>query len=615
MRELPNGTTLQSGKYRIIQVLGQGGFGITYLAEQTMLERKVAIKEFFMKELCERDDSTSQVSMGTAGSKETVQRFRDKFLKEARNIAKFNHPNIVHIIDVFEENGTAYYVMDYAIGGSLATKIKAMGCMSEPMATRYILQVADALAYIHKSRMNHLDIKPANIMLDENDDAIIIDFGLSKQYNSVTGDQTSTTPIGISEGYAPMEQYMQSGIGEFSPETDIYALGATYFKLLTGITPPSALETYENGIPLDKLKEKHISAAAIDAISKAMEPRKRDRTKSIQDFIRELKTIPMPPTTHLQYQDMDEITILAVDRLETDESHFKKEAELKAEAERLAKIEEQKAKAEAARKTNENDVAAIRSAIEKSEADRRARIEAEKQKNSEAAPPTRRKNPIGKILAWTLIPVLLIVAGHYYWKYVMEQEHINYTPTKTNVETETRIPTGKKKNTNGHKYVDLGLPSGLLWATCNVGASNPRMSGYHLSWGETSTKDQYTADTHFYSSTDSQLARSHDAAASIWGGGWRTPTLQEWQELSAHCQWIWDGSGYTVTGANGKSIYLPAAGYYKDFSCHKEGIQGDYWTSTPYGAEQAYEFYFVGNTYRTQADKRFYGASVRAVLK
>ena len=136
MQHLQPNSILQGGKYKIEKILGQGGFGITYLAEQTMLGRQVAIKEFFMKELCERNESTNHVTSGTEGSREAVGRYREKFLKEARNIARLNHPNIIRIIDVFEENGTAYYVMEYAVNGSLADKVKRDGYLTEPVATR-----------------------------------------------------------------------------------------------------------------------------------------------------------------------------------------------------------------------------------------------------------------------------------------------------------------------------------------------------------------------------------------------------------------------------------------------------------------------------------------------
>ena len=115
--QLSSSTLLQGGKYRIEKVLGQGGFGITYLAVQVGLNRKVAIKEFFMKEYCNRDGETSQVSVGSVGSKELVARFRQKFLKEAQTIAALENPHIIRIYDIFEENGTANYVMEYLQDG------------------------------------------------------------------------------------------------------------------------------------------------------------------------------------------------------------------------------------------------------------------------------------------------------------------------------------------------------------------------------------------------------------------------------------------------------------------------------------------------------------------
>lgn len=289
--QLRQGMLLQGGRYKIERMLGQGGFGITYLALQSGLERKVAIKEFFMREHCERDERTSHVTLGTKGSRDTVKLYRDKFLKEARNIAKLDHPNIVSIIDVFEDNGTAYYVMKYAENGSLADKVKRDRFLSEQVATRYILQIADALAYIHERKMNHLDVKPGNIMLNKNDETILIDFGLSKQYDMVTEGQTSATPVGISRGYAPMEQYRDGGVSEFSPQVDIYSLGATYFKLLTGVNPPSAFDIDDNGLPIEELMKKGVSQAAISVISQAMESRKKDRMADVRLFIKSLTSV------------------------------------------------------------------------------------------------------------------------------------------------------------------------------------------------------------------------------------------------------------------------------------------------------------------------------------
>ena len=277
---LKTGHLLKHGEYRIEKVLGAGGFGITYLCEQTGLLRKVAIKEFFMKELCNRESDTSHVSIPSIGSRDMVDRFRQKFIKEARALAALNHKHIIRIIDVFEENNTAYYVMEYVGGGSLADKVKS-GALPEAVALRYIRQVAGALDFVHGKHMMHLDVKPANILLNENDEAILIDFGLAKQYDSA-GSQTSTTPVGISHGYAPLEQYKQGGVGTFSPATDIYSLGATLYKLLTGVTPPEAGDVNDEGLPA---LPQHISAPVRAAIEAAMQPRRKDRPKSISEFL------------------------------------------------------------------------------------------------------------------------------------------------------------------------------------------------------------------------------------------------------------------------------------------------------------------------------------------
>ena len=285
---LSSESSLQGGRYRIVRMLGSGGFGITYLGTQTGLERNIVIKEFFMTDYCLRDEYSNLITVPTVSNVEFVERFKDKFLKEARHIAQLKHPNIVNIIDVFEENGTAYYVMDFIEGGSLAEKVQSEGSLPENVAKRYILQIADALNYIHQRYMNHLDVKPGNIMLSRNDNAILIDFGLSKQYDSQTGHQTSTTPVGISHGYAPMEQYKEGGVSEFSPETDIYSLGATLYYLLTGARPPVSQEINEDGLPLDQLKAKNISWPTISAIINAMKPRRKERTHDINTFIAEL---------------------------------------------------------------------------------------------------------------------------------------------------------------------------------------------------------------------------------------------------------------------------------------------------------------------------------------
>lgn len=290
--QLKQGTLLQGGKYRIEKVLGQGGFGITYVATDTRLGRQICVKEFFMKEYCNREQETSHVSVASEGAREQVDKYRAKFVKEARLISSMNNPHIITIFDIFEENGSAYYTMEYLGGGSFKTLVEQNGALSEHSALKYISEIADALSYLHKQKVMHLDVKPSNIMLDSRGRAVLIDFGISKRYDH-DGGQTSSTPVGISKGYAPMEQYNLSGVSTFSPETDIYSLGATLYFLLIGQSPKEANVINEEG--LGELP-KHISRKVRQAITHAMQPKRKERTSSVEDFVKELPLQNEKPT-------------------------------------------------------------------------------------------------------------------------------------------------------------------------------------------------------------------------------------------------------------------------------------------------------------------------------
>ena len=296
MDTLKAGTTLHNGKYRIERVLGQGGFGITY--EATMkatvsgalgnlqVNIKVAIKEFFMKERCLRDGSTSAVSIPSEASQELVQTYRHKFVKEAHNLSAMNHPNVVKVTEVFEENDTVYYVMQFAENGSLSDYVKGQPGkrLNEDEALRITRQLGSALDYMHSQKhICHLDVKPGNVLLDDKFNAVLIDFGLSKNYDE-QGNQTSSTPVGISKGYAPLEQYQQT-LNSFTPQTDLYALGATLHFLLTGQTPPEASIINEEGFPACPAGISQPMWAAIEA---AMQPRRRDRPASVAAWLKML---------------------------------------------------------------------------------------------------------------------------------------------------------------------------------------------------------------------------------------------------------------------------------------------------------------------------------------
>ena len=304
MQHLQPNTTLQGGKYRIERVLGQGGFGITYLATHLSLQRQVAIKEFFMKDFCSRDEATQTMSTPSTGSRSLVEQYRKKFIKEARNLARLNHPHIISVIDVFEENDTVYYVMPYLSGGSLQDYVKTHGTLSEQEAMKYVKQIASALKYMHEDEhICHYDVKPANILLNDKGNAVLIDFGISKNYDA-KGQETTTTPVGMSEGYAPIEQYQQN-VEEFSPVSDVYALGATLYFLLHGRRPVSAVHR-ASGTSL--LMSKQLSSGIKDIINASMKVSKRERAKSVDVFMGNIDTSSQ--RVYTSAQDEDERTIV-----------------------------------------------------------------------------------------------------------------------------------------------------------------------------------------------------------------------------------------------------------------------------------------------------------------
>ena len=183
--------------------------------------------------------------------------------------------------------------------------------------------------------------------------------------------------------------------------------------------------------------------------------------------------------------------------------------------------------------------------------------------------------------------------------------------------------TPQANKINGHEYVDLGLPSGLKWATCNVGASSPEKYGYHFAWGETSPKAEYTEEnsiTYGEEMNDISGNPQYDAARANWGGSWRMPRENEREELLAYCEWEWTQkngvNGYKVIGRNGKSIFLPAAGCRYGSSLYDAGSYGFYWCSTPYdGDGYAFILYFNIDYQRMGSDGRFIGHSVRPVAE
>ena len=338
--QLKPDTLLQGNKYRILLVRGHGGFGITYLAENTYFEKKVAIKEFFPKDFCGRDN-TSHLTLGTQNNAETVTKLKDRFLKEAKNIAKLDHPGLVKIHDIFEENNTAYYVMYYIDGENLNEMVKRDGPLPEAKAVEYICKVGEALEYLHSCNMTHFDVKPANIVVRKSDDMpILIDFGLSKQYTA-SGDATSTLMQGVSTGYSPIELYTPGSLSNFSPQTDIYSLGATLYYILTGTVPPTATDILEKGLQIPDT----ISTENASAIKSAMCISRPNRPSSITFFLNQLTSIVKDNPNH-NLSSYDNIFFSNTQKSNGEETHLiNKPTEDKKHSNTIEVIDNEKTKA------------------------------------------------------------------------------------------------------------------------------------------------------------------------------------------------------------------------------------------------------------------------------
>ena len=302
---LPKGYRLQgkTNTYVIDRVLGQGTFGITYLARFKSTYKgyigvgfiwaQVAIKEFFMRDLNFRDGSTGKINDVSQDS--LIGRYRRAFMREARNLAGLRHRNIVKAYEVIEANNTVYIVMEYINGSSLDEHIKKNGHLSEEESLYSMKQICAAVKCIHDSHMLHLDIKPKNIMMDEDGSLYLIDFGLSRQYTE-DGEPESSTTIGLgTPGYAPIEQGVMAG-GVFRATLDIYAIGATLYKMLTGQTPPNAPPVSDSVINGDNIVPKQLKAAGIsdgitEIVTKAMSPSSRGRYQSVDEILEALEIV------------------------------------------------------------------------------------------------------------------------------------------------------------------------------------------------------------------------------------------------------------------------------------------------------------------------------------
>lgn len=295
---LPNGHSLQNGKYRITHVIGQGGFGITYKGiwftevkgalGTVKTEVPICIKEYFFKDYCYRDTEALTVKVHSETGKVLFDKFKEKLIKEAKILSEVHHPHIVNVLEVFEENGTAYIAMEYISGCSLKYMMDKEGKMPEGIVLRYVRQIGEALQFVHDKNILHLDIKPSNILIDSAGKVRLIDFGVSKRYD-IEQQETSTTMLTLSKGFASIEQYDNEGTQNFSPCPDIYSLGATMYNLLTGKIPTESIlrATRPLSKPTDLNPE--ITPKTEAAIIKAMQIIPTDRFQTISEMMDSLE--------------------------------------------------------------------------------------------------------------------------------------------------------------------------------------------------------------------------------------------------------------------------------------------------------------------------------------
>lgn len=314
MNELTKNTILNRGQYRIVKVIGRGGFGITYLAEQIGYYRstgfgeefmtlsnseEVVIKELFYSDYCTRDTKTGLISISDTDKKREFQKLVKNQLDEGWIIRGLNHPHIIKTRDIFEENETAYMVMDYIESTDLEDMVKDGKRLLIPRALKYIYETLDAVEYFHtqaEKRILHLDISPSNILVNKKDQAILIDFGAALTYdgmNNSIASRTSQIITGRKRYYSPNEQSDIDLLKSFDATFDTYAVGATLYHLLSGAIPQlsnmisSGREKFIP--PSHKAKDAGISQYLDAVVAKAMAPKYRDRYFSAKELWEDLK--------------------------------------------------------------------------------------------------------------------------------------------------------------------------------------------------------------------------------------------------------------------------------------------------------------------------------------
>lgn len=378
--------------YEIVSLLGQGGCGITYKAKIPIpgdLQPYYAIKEFFVQGYCRREGDLV-VERTDLDRPLNLEAFKARFKREMERLEEYPHPNIVKVSEMIEANNTLYYVMEYLPNGSLEGIREPM---DEERAVRYILQIADAVRLIHQGKVNHLDIKPDNIMLDGQDNAVLIDFGIAQGFTQ-TGDPTNIYHTrGMSEFYSPPEQL---NTHNFSPELDIYALGATLYRMVTGQKPPRDLMDVEE-LPFPGF----VTTRMRNFIKRTMQLRPEMRPRNMEVFIDTLDQLYGNGNTQID-TDQDEVAI----QKKKEEARRAEEERRKAEKEKEAERERLRIKQEQERLEQQR----LQLQRERDEHDRRERLRQEQERKDRERKDRERLIMLGSIAA----AVVLILGGFWF---------------------------------------------------------------------------------------------------------------------------------------------------------------------------------------------------------
>lgn len=285
--------TLVKQRYRVGRVLGEGGFGITYVGRDTVLNLKIAIKEFYMAGYVNRNHEASLTVFATLGThQDTFTKNKEKFLSEARVLARFyEEPGIVGVRDFCEENGTAYIIMDFLDGGTLKNYLDERKRLAPAEAIRLLMPVMRSLQHVHAEGVIHRDISPDNIMVLGDGRTKLLDFGAARE---VSQTDIKSLSVILKPGYAPEEQYRSRG--RQGPWTDVYALAATLYRCIVGETPDDAMERmYRDQLPAPADTEAACPAAISRVIMKGLAVRQPDRYQDVPAFLQDLEAALAAP--------------------------------------------------------------------------------------------------------------------------------------------------------------------------------------------------------------------------------------------------------------------------------------------------------------------------------